>query len=82
MSTQAADPTSTSQAYETVTEQVRRGVPVRSIKTLAFWLAVTLPFLHVPLLVAGVSSPARFGAYLGLLAVNVLALAVGHDHRA
>jgi hypothetical protein len=55
---------------------------MRSVRTLAFWLAVTLPFLHVPLLVAGVDSPARFGTYLGLLAVNVLALAVGHNHRA
>jgi hypothetical protein len=55
-------------------------LPRRHVRTLAFWIAIALPFLHVPLLLAGVGSPARLQAYLGLLAMNVVALRVGHDY--
>lgn len=56
-------------------------LPSHHIRTLAFWIAIALPFLHVPLLLAGVGSPARLQAYLGLLALNVLALRLGHGHH-
>ena len=53
-------------------------VPVRFV---AFWVAVALPFLSLPLLVGGLegSEPVVLGA---LLAVNVVALVVGHGYRA
>jgi len=55
--------------------------PTRTLVSAAFWLAVVLPFVHVPLLIAGVDAPGRFGAYFGLLALNVVCLAVGHNHE-
>ncbi|MFB6139183.1 MAG: hypothetical protein ABEJ26_01960 [Halosimplex sp.] len=48
---------------------------------VAFWAAVALPFLHLPLLLAtGLSSEPYTNAFLALLAANVLALLVGHSH--
>jgi hypothetical protein len=55
-----------------------RTSPVRGA---AFWAAALLPFVHVPLLLAGVQSAADLWLYLGLLAVNAVALVLGHDHR-
>ncbi|WP_335343076.1 hypothetical protein [Halomontanus rarus] len=47
-----------------------------------FWTAIVLPFLHVPLLATGLSGSAETLTFLGLLALNLLALYVGHSHRA
>jgi len=53
----------------------------RPITGAAFWTAVALPFLHVPLLlVTGLSSSSTATAYAVLIALNVLALLVGHPH--
>ena len=51
------------------------------VRFVAFWLAVALPFLSLPLLVGGLDGgePAAFGA---LLVTNAVALVVGHGHRA
>ncbi|MFB6151779.1 MAG: hypothetical protein ABEJ40_08245 [Haloarculaceae archaeon] len=47
----------------------------------AFWAAVVLPFLHVPLLLlTGLSSSGTATAFTVLLALNVLALLLGHPH--
>lgn len=47
----------------------------------AFWTAVALPFLHLPLLLlTGLSSRSTTVAFVGLLALNVVALLVGHPH--
>jgi hypothetical protein len=53
-------------------------VPIRFV---AFWVAVALPFLYLPLLTGGLdgSEPAAFAA---LLAANAVALVVGHGYRA
>jgi len=51
------------------------------ITGIAFWSAVALPFLHLPLLLAtGLSSEATSTAFLVLLALNVVALLIGHPH--
>ena len=50
------------------------------IRALAFWIAVALPFLYLPLLAVGLSSRARTGAFLALLLCNAAALLVGHEH--
>jgi hypothetical protein len=53
-------------------------VPVRFV---AFWVAIALPFVSLPLLAGGLegSEPIAFAA---LLVVNVVALVVGHGYRA
>ena len=63
----------------------RRHRLVRSLKRpvqfLAFWVAVTLPFVHVPLLARGLGDPTVTLAFFVLLAANALALYVGHGHN-
>lgn len=48
----------------------------------AFWAAVALPFLHLPLLlVTGLSSRSTGLAFAALVGMNVVALLIGHRHR-
>jgi len=49
------------------------------LRFVAFWTAVTLPFLYLPLLLGGLegSEPTVF---LVLLAANVVALFLGHGY--
>lgn len=54
------------------------GTPVR---TVGFWGAVSLPFLHVPLLLTGLDSTADALAFAALLTLNLCALLVGHGHE-
>ncbi|NKE36958.1 hypothetical protein GWG54_14230 [Natronococcus sp. JC468] len=58
---------------------------VRSIKGparfLAFWTAIVLPFVHVPLLAHGLDDPGAVLAFAVLLGGNAVALYVGHDHN-
>jgi hypothetical protein len=57
------------------------GAIVSPLHRLAFWAAITLPFLHLPLLVTGLDSETKVLAFVALLAGNVVALLVGHpDH--
>lgn len=51
--------------------------PVRAI---AFWTAIVLPFLYVPLLVSGLDSPPLRTAFVVLLVANGVALFVGHPY--
>lgn len=50
------------------------------IRAIAFWIAVVLPFLYVPLLASGLSSAETMNAFFALLAANALALLIGHPH--
>lgn len=58
---------------------------IRSIKGptqfLSFWVAIALPFVHLPLLSQGLGDPDVTLAFVVLLAVNVLALYVGHGYN-
>ncbi len=56
----------------------RVGRPVRFV---GFWLSVALPFLYLPLLAAGLDTVSRTVAFLGLITLNVVALAVGHSYQ-
>jgi hypothetical protein len=56
---------------------IRSTDPVRA---LAFWSAVVLPFLHVPLLASGLTSTGELHAFVTLLALNAVALYAGHPH--
>jgi len=53
---------------------------VSSVRATAFWVAVVLPFLYLPLLVTGLNGGATTAAFLALLLANVFALIVGHAH--
>ena len=48
------------------------------LKRLAFYAAIVLPFLHLPLLATGLQSETVTIAFGTLLVLNVAALAVGH----
>ena len=49
------------------------------VRVVAFWTAVALPFLYLPLLFGGLKGDAAlFG---GLLVLNAVALLLGHDYR-
>jgi len=50
------------------------------IRGLAFWLAIALPFLYLPLLATGLQSSAVRSAFGVLVLSNVVALLVGHSH--
>lgn len=54
--------------------------PSRTLQAFAFWVAVVLPFLHVPLLTMGLTSAGERNAFLVLLALNALALYAGHPY--
>jgi len=48
------------------------------LKRLAFYAAIVLPFLHVPLLLTGLQTETVTIAFGTLLVLNVAALLVGH----
>ena len=50
------------------------------VQGVAFWAAIALPFVQVPLLLSGLGESTTVVAFLALLAVNVLALYVGHTY--
>lgn len=52
------------------------------IVAVSFWLAVTLPFMYVPLLfVTGLSTTTEQLAFVALLLANVVTLLVGHSYH-
>lgn len=51
------------------------------LRTVGFWAAVSLPFLHVPLLLTGLDSVADTLAFAVLFGLNLLALLLGHGHE-
>jgi hypothetical protein len=50
------------------------------LQATAFWSAVAMPFLYVPLLVGGLTDGEAV-TFIGLLFLNVVALVLGHGHR-
>lgn len=54
---------------------------VERVKRLAFWSAIVLPFLYLPLLATGLESQSILLAFIIMLVVNVFALLVGHKHH-
>lgn len=53
----------------------------RSLEAVAFWSAIALPFLYVPLLVNGVGTTAQLTAFLTLLAFHALAIVGGYRYN-
>lgn len=54
---------------------------VEGVEAAFFWTAVVLPFLHVPLLLSGLSTTPETVAFAALLGLNVFSVVVGHRHR-
>ena len=52
-----------------------------SVRAAAFWVAALLPLSYIPLLATGFAGEHAL-AFLGLLAVNALGIAVGSEYRA
>ncbi|WP_253739006.1 hypothetical protein [Halohasta salina] len=50
-----------------------------TVRGMSFWAAILLPLVYLPLLSGGLGSQTGF-IFLGLLAVNLIALFVGHNH--
>ena len=49
------------------------------VRVVAFWTAVILPFLYLPLLFGGLEGDATL--FAGLLVLNAVTLLLGHDYR-
>ncbi|MFC7167751.1 hypothetical protein [Halospeciosus flavus] len=80
---------STSTTFSSRVESVRQHAPSvpltalrRSIQAVAFWTGVALPFLYVPLALAGLHSPSAVVACLSLVALHAVTLFVGRNHHA
>ena len=58
-----------------------RRLLLNPVRAIAFWTAIALPFVQLPLLVSGLQRPTTALAFLALLAVNVFALYVGRTYR-
>jgi hypothetical protein len=52
----------------------------RPIKLFAFWAAIVLPFMHLSLLATGLNSQSMTAAFVGLVALNVCTLWIGHPY--
>ena len=50
-----------------------------SIRRVSFWSAILLPLVYLPLLSGGLGPQTGYIA-VGLLALNLIALLVGHNH--
>ncbi|ELZ98864.1 hypothetical protein C440_00870 [Haloferax mucosum ATCC BAA-1512] len=49
------------------------------VETIAFWSAVALPLVYLPLLAGGFES-GQFTLFIGLIALHVAMLALGRGH--
>jgi hypothetical protein len=74
-------PTPTDDA-QTIDRRTLSRAAVRPLEAIAFWSAIALPFLYIPLLlVEGLGSGSHTNAFITLLALHVVAVVVGHRHR-
>jgi hypothetical protein len=65
--------------FRTLAVEARR-VVAPPVQFVAFWAAISLPFLYLPLFSRGLQGT-EVTVFLGLLALHVVALFVGHGHR-
>lgn len=52
----------------------------KPLSAVAFWIAIGLPLLYVPLLAAGLHSSQDLLLFLGLFALHLVALFGGRSH--
>lgn len=53
----------------------------RTVTFVAFWVAVAAPFLSLLLLVGGLQSSGERTAFVTLVALNLVALGLGHQYH-
>lgn len=59
----------------------RPAVPVfELIEGIAFWSAIVLPFIYLPLLATGLSSATKQLIFAGLVVLNAVMILLGHRH--
>lgn len=56
-------------------------IVLRPLEAIAFWSAIALPFLHIPLLFYGLETSGQLLAFFGLLSLNIAAFIIGHGHK-
>jgi hypothetical protein len=80
--TQLPEPSASSLSEVVRFESVRKlsTLVAQPLRFVAFWAAVGLPFLYLPLLYGGLQGD-RLLVFGGLIVANVAALLLGHDHR-
>lgn len=54
---------------------------ITPIRLVSFWTAVVLPFLYIPLVVAGLDSTSDISGLAVLVALNLVALLLGHNYN-
>lgn len=63
-----------------VREQSVPSILARPVKRIAFWAAIVLPFIHLPLVATGLDSQSLTIAFLVLVTLNVVAIFLGHTY--
>lgn len=53
----------------------------KQISAVAFWSAIALPFLYLPVLFTGLETQSEIGAFVIMLAINVVAIVAGQYHE-
>jgi|GEM_PF-686496 len=53
----------------------------KPVEVVGFWAAVVLPFLYVPLFASGLKSEDAMVAFAVLVALHVVALVAGRNHK-
>ncbi|EMA32702.1 hypothetical protein [Haloarcula japonica] len=53
---------------------------VSAVRGIAFWTAIALPFLYLPLLITGLNSGATRIAFAALVVFNAVTLRIGHAY--
>ena len=66
--------------FQAVEGRSLRDAVLNPIKQFAFWSAIVLPFLYLPLLATGLESQSVLIAFVVLVSLNVCALLVGHRY--
>lgn len=54
---------------------------IRPIEAAAFWMAIVLPFLYLPLLFYGLETTGQLLAFFGLLGLNIVAIVLGNRYN-
>ncbi|WP_331233753.1 hypothetical protein [Natronorarus salvus] len=73
-------PTPTDDA-QTLDHRALSRAAVRPLRAIAFWSAIALPFLYIPLLfVEGLQTGSHMTAFFVLVALHVVSVVVGHRH--
>lgn len=80
MSSETLPGTGHSGADESTSRLAVGTAALQVIEFVAFWIAVALPFVYLPMIALGAATSYPL-AFVGLLGANAIALAIGHGHE-